>query len=234
MFMQDKIIESLTPLEPRSIFLYGSRGRGDHREDSDWEIGVVFEDEKIVRRKFLQERVRLDSAAAYPFKLSDVIAGKFNNPFVDSIFARELAEGAKTIYGQAVVENLKPPKITALDLLAAIRFSIGCAFSAVLAHRNGEFKIASKEFYDSCLFGLRLLIILQKGEFVCKPGEIYKRGLDLKLQDRHSAVIEHAHMVRARQRELQADMAFDNLVLLDFIEQQILLELKLNGDSELV
>lgn len=232
--MQDEIIKSLTPLGPYSVFLYGSRGRGDHKENSDYEVGVVFEDEKVASRRLLHKTVNLDSVAAYPFKLSDVVAGNFNNPFTDSIFARELSEGGRTIYGEKIVENLSPPKITTLDLLGCVRFEIGCAFTAVLAHRNGEFKIASKEFHDACLYGLRLLIILEDRKFVCKFHDVYKRGVELDLNERYLKVIEDAYLVRTEEAKLRSDAAFDNLAFLDFVESEIIKELRLNGDSELV
>ena len=33
--MQKKIIEALEQFNPYSVFVYGSRGRGDHKPDSD-------------------------------------------------------------------------------------------------------------------------------------------------------------------------------------------------------
>lgn len=232
--MQDKIIKSLISFNPLSIFLYGSRGRGDYKEDSDYEVGIIFEDEKILKRSFIHERINLDSVAVYPFKLSDVTAGNFNNPFVDSIYARELVEGAKTIYGRKIIENINPPKITTLDLLRLIRFEIGCAFTAVLAHRNGDLKIPNEGFSKSCLFGLRLLIILREREFICSPDGIYKRGRQLELETRYLQVIEDAYLVRAQKQKLKADMTFDNLAFLDLIESEIMQELELNGNSEII
>ncbi|MYB39958.1 nucleotidyltransferase domain-containing protein [Candidatus Saccharibacteria bacterium] len=233
--MENRIIEALAPFGPYSVFLYGSRGRGDHREDSDYEVGVIFEDEKLVRRSLLHEKIRLDAVRIYPFKLSDVLAGEFNNPFVSQIFARELVEGAgKTIYGKQVVEALKLPKITTLDLMQCIRFEVGSAFTALLAYRRGELKVSGREVGKSCFYGLLLYIILKQRKFVFSPEAAYEIGRGLELEERYAKAIKNAHAVYMGSQELRVDVAFENLAFLGFVEAEILREFELRGIAELV
>ena len=233
--MQNQIIKSLIPFGPHSIFLYGSRGRGDHREDSDWEVGVIFEDEKLVKRSLLHEKIQLASVRIYPFKLSDALAGRFNTPFVNQIFARELVEGAgRTIYGEKVIESLKLPKITTLDLLRCVRFEIGCAFTALLTLRGGEVMVSGEEVGKSCFYGLMMLIILKDRKFVAGPEEAYRIGGGFELEERCSKAIDNARAVHAREKALGPDVAFDNLVFLGFVEAEILEEIEMHGISELV
>lgn len=43
-------IQALARFNPKSVFVYGSRGRGDAKPDSDYELGVIFDDNKYVQR----------------------------------------------------------------------------------------------------------------------------------------------------------------------------------------
>lgn len=232
--MQAEIVKSLAQFQPHSIFLYGSRGRGDYRPDSDYEVGVIFDDAGIVSRSLIQQRVQLDSVHIYPFRLSEVMAGRFNNPFPDSIFTRELVEGGgKTIYGPKVVESLAPPPITTLDLVRRIRFDIGCAFEAVLFHREQPSRVATKAATKSCLFGLRLLVILKDGKFPCGYDEIYQAGRSLELDQRQRQTVEGIYLVHSGQGSLTNDLAFNNLFFLGSVEAEVLQKFKADGIVEL-
>jgi predicted nucleotidyltransferase len=44
--IKSKLVQSLNP---KKIYLFGSRGRGDHRADSDYDLLVVIEDSSIPR-----------------------------------------------------------------------------------------------------------------------------------------------------------------------------------------
>ncbi len=50
-------LKTLEQFHPKSVFLYGSRGRGDAKPDSDYEIGVIFDDDKYVQRSDIHAAV---------------------------------------------------------------------------------------------------------------------------------------------------------------------------------
>lgn len=46
--MQHKIVEAIQKVAPGSeIYLFGSRARGDARPDSDWDVLVLIDGEKV-------------------------------------------------------------------------------------------------------------------------------------------------------------------------------------------
>jgi predicted nucleotidyltransferase len=155
----EKIIKKY---DPQSIFIYGSRARGDNFPESNWEIGV------------LSDQKNSSIKGVFFFSYSDFKKGLIDSPFPTEIYLRELSMSAKTLYGKKVVENFKPPSITALSLLERINFD--CAISlGVIKEKNKEY------FYKSSLFGIRNLIILKKKIFPLTYEDIFKASFDLNL-----------------------------------------------------
>ena len=233
MCMQDKIIESLGQFKPYSIFMYGSRGRGDNKPDSDYEIGVIFEDYKYIQRSIIHQQIKFESVRIYPFKLSEIQRGVLDTPFQNSIYLRELIEGGKTIQGEKVIESLKPVKITTLDLIQRISFDIGCSLASLLSNRSGDTATADEEFSKSCLFGLRSLIILKLGKFVCGYDEIYKLRNEVLGSSEFLNVVEAAYSLREGSRGVKSDIIFENISFLDFVEHEIMDAYNRDGVTEL-
>ncbi|MGH3825402.1 MAG: nucleotidyltransferase domain-containing protein [Pseudonocardiaceae bacterium] len=181
---------------PVSIFLYGSRARGDHLPDSDFEVGVLLENSELVGRKVLESCLAGLNVRAYPFVHHDFRSGRIDTPFRVAIYLRELHLSAKTIFGEPVVERLVPPPITTLDALQDIRFSIGRAMSALLADRFNEHAVATQSFYKSCLLGVRMGVLAQLGEFPLGYDDIANRALTICPQE-YGHVVEAARIARS-------------------------------------
>lgn len=220
--MPDKIIFELQQFSPHSIFLYGSRGRGDNKDDSDYEVGVIFEDDRAVRRSELHKKVRLEQVRVYPFKLSEIQSGELDTPFVNNIYLRELIEGGKTIFGEKIVETLKSQPITTLDLIRSIRFDIGYALAAILSSRTDDLETAHEEFSKSCLFGLRTLIILRQRKFISGYDKIFEQRYTVVENPEHLAVIEAAYSLRVDTKSIAGNLLFDNISFLDYVEKAVL------------
>ncbi|MEM2089770.1 MAG: hypothetical protein QXL88_01615 [Candidatus Pacearchaeota archaeon] len=99
--------------------------------------------------------------------------------FSKKIYLRELILAGKTISGEKVIEKMKPPPITIIDLIQDLGFDLGYALASVVSHRNGDKITASTEFYKSCLFGTRTLIILKLRVFPLTYNEILKNSKKL-------------------------------------------------------
>ena len=149
------ILNTLKPMNPKSVFLYGSQARGDATSKSDYEVGVIFDDDKYVSRREVHSQVQIPNVRVYPFKVTELQKGTFDTPFQRTIYLRELVEGGETIEGEEVIEKLTPPLITTLDLIQRIRFDIGYSLAAVLSNRSGDTKTTLEEFFKSCLFKKR-------------------------------------------------------------------------------
>lgn len=200
--------------DPVSIFLYGSRAKGDFLEKSDYEIGVLYHDnKKILPEKLREESKKWKNIFLYPFEYEKFINFHIDTPFPENIYFRDLSETGKTLCGEKVVEKMNPPQITTLDLLQRVRFDTGLALAAVLSQRNGDETTAKEEFTKSCLFGVRCLIILKEKKFPLSYEEIYHLSQDLNLE-KQQKIIDHAMEVR-KGAEIKEDFLYQNISLLN-------------------
>jgi hypothetical protein len=230
--MNEKIISALQKYQPKSIFLYGSQGRGDNNASSDYEVTVLFDDNNYTPRSVIHSEIQLPLVRIYPYRIGEFKDETFATTFQKNIFMRELAECGRTIYGEKIVEALSRPRITTLDLIQRIRFDLGYALAAVLSHRSGDGPTALEEFSKSCLFGMRCLIILEAKKFAGNYDEIYTVGKKL-LTDKHQKVLDEARQVRKGKSQISADIIFENIGLLLHIEERIVDRFKKYGIEEL-
>jgi|SRR3989344_669272 len=217
-----ELVEKIeTKFNPVSIFLYGSRARTDFLERSDYEVGVLYTKDKKISRVELKELNPNKNINTYPFEHESFVNYKIDTPFPEAIYFRELVKGGKTISGIRVIEELVPPLITVVDLLQSIRFNIAYALAAVLSQRSDDLVTSSIEFTKSSLFGLRCLIILEKGLFPLTYDEIYDTGLSMDLGE-YTDVVKHSMEVRkgAKPQELflYKNISFLNKMVRDKIQ----------------
>lgn len=228
-------LQALAKFNPKSVFLYGSRGRGDAKPDSDYEIGVIFDDNKYVQRSDIHAAITDPNVKAYPFKWGELSSGTFGHVFQKSIYLREIIMGGKTIAGEHLIEQVPPPPITTLDLIQRLRFDIGMALAAILSYRTGDIQTSMEEFSKSCFFGLRCLEILELKTFPVGYEEIYSLSAKLVTEPEYRAVIEAAHAVRGTGKPASMDILFDNISLLDtLIEPKILAAFNIHGNKDIL
>src|SRR5687767_13584814 len=145
-------LDMLTRFNPRSVFVYGSRGRGDAKPDSDYEIGVIFDDDKYVQRSDIHAAIGNKQVKVYPFKWGELSQGTFGYVFQKSLYLREIIRGGQTVAGEYLIEQILPPPITTLDLIQDIRFYIGRALDAMLVFREGHTGLGMEMFSKACFF----------------------------------------------------------------------------------
>ncbi len=207
-----EVAEKLLQMGAYSVFLYGSRATGDALPTSDWEIGVIFEDNKYKNRS---EVANLTSTGTviYPFKKSEIEAGSPTTPFTKSIWLTEIIKTAKTIAGEHAVEQIPLPQITNEDLKADVAFRKAGALDAMIAFRSGAKGLAVDFFVKSCLLGLRDLILLNGGNFPTSYQDIVvqsEKYLPPEMRDLPKKVLA----VRQNKVPLDLDLTFQNLELL--------------------
>ena len=230
----EETIKAITEkFDPVSIFLYGSRARTDSWSRSDYGVGVLYKRDKKISRSELKEINQFKDVVLYPFEYEDFLAYKIDTPFPENIYFRELIKAGKTLYGDKVIENLEPPKITTLDLLQRIRFDTGFALAAILSKRNGDEITAATEFPKSCLFGVRCLIILDTKNFPLTYDDIYEQSKKLDLGE-YREVVDHAYAVRNGEK-IEENFLYRNVSLLNkVIKNRILESLQKDGDNVLL
>jgi predicted nucleotidyltransferase len=204
--------------KPISVFIYGSRAREDFKNNSDYEIGVLFEKEKKWGRRELKQLHTLDHLNLYPFVYENFLEYSLDTPFPRAVYLRELLEGAKTVRGEKVVEKMEPPAVTLSDLLEVGTFQIAYALGAVLSSRQNDLVTASIEFTKSVLFGARVLVILETKKFPLEYDQITQQALKLDLEPQFIDLIKHAVDVRSganiNQQYLYTNITFLNQVVL--------------------
>jgi predicted nucleotidyltransferase len=228
-------LQSLAKFNPKSVFLYGSRGRGDAMPDSDYEIGVIFDDEKYVQRSEIHGAITDPKVKAYPFKWGELSNGTFSHVFQKSLYLREIIKGGRTIAGDHLVEQIIPVPITTLDLIQRLRFDIGMALAALLSFRAGDMETSMEEFSKSCFFGLRSLEIMELKVFPVGYDEIYELSTKVVDDPKYRAVIEAAHEVRKSSKAPSIDIIFNNISLLDtLIEPKIIAAFQQYGNKDII
>jgi predicted nucleotidyltransferase len=229
------VVSELEQFSPRSIFIYGSRGRGDFTKDSDYEVGIVFNQVAYVERAKIHAVITDSLVKVYPFMWEELTSGKLDFLFQKSMYLRELKLGAKVLYGDDILSVIPEVPITSLDLIQRIRFDIGMALAALLSYRSGDIDTAMEEFTKSCLYGVRSLVILQARTFPVGYENIYAASSELIDDEDCKKVIEAAMAYRRSVSIPKIDLMYENISLLDsYIEPKILLEFRNNGDTKLV
>lgn len=217
----DKIYEQAKPV---SIFVYGSRARGDFKKNSDYEVGVLFERDKKWGRRELKQLHSLGNLNLYPFIYEDFIDYSLDTPFPRAVYLRELLEGAKTVKGKKVVEEMESPAVKVSDLLEVGTFQIAYALSAVLSSRQEDWITTSIEFTKSVLFGARVLVVLETKKFPLEYGEIAEQALKLELEPQFKDLIKHAIEVRKGAKpdpiQLYTNITFLNQVVLQRVRDE--------------
>lgn len=227
----DRVAELAKPV---SIFLYGSQARGDTVPESDFELGVVIKRGQSITRRAIAEELELISSniRGYVFVYEDLLNKEIDTPFEKSLFLRELACSAVTLYGQHLVEELVPPPVTATDAILDLRFQVGRSIAALIASRNGEEASATENFHKSCLFGCRLLAIESAAQFPSNYADIVQLVTG-HLPEEFSYLPRLALASRSDKR-MPEDQAFhDNIALLTKYIEPRLYNAKHNGRNML-
>lgn len=197
-----KVKKIIKEYNPASIFLYGSRARGDYLSTSDKEIGV------------LTDKKHDSLSGVFFFSYCKFKKGIIDTPFPVDIYLNELSKSGKTIYGKRVVEEFTPPPIKTISLLERINFD--CAV-ALTAFKNN----LSDYFTKSALFGVRNLIILKTKKFPLKYKKIAELSQDMNLNE-FSNLTQKAYKTRMGEyepniKDYKKNITFTN----NFIRSQI-------------
>ena len=230
----EQVIQIISTQNPVSIFLYGSRTRDDFLPESDYEVWVIFEESNYVSRGSLKELVNDSNFSIYPFKYNEIVNYELDTPFQKKIYMNDLILSWKTISWKKVIENLKAPKIMVLDLIQDIRFYIWCSLSAMISDRNWDKKTAKNQFYKSCLFGTRNLIILKEKTFPIWYKKIFEYSKKIDLWE-FGELVNNAFGVRENRIEYDWNNLFKNIKYLNkYIETEIMNEYQRNWNIVLI
>src|SRR3989344_3282677 len=129
--------EILKKTKTASIFLYGRYNSSEYLPGtSDLEIGVLRKKKEYapsttlrhIAQKYSTEKVRL---RIYPYDIRGFEEGTTNSPFTKSVFIRHTIASSRTVFGDKIIENFRPPTITLLDAYREACFTTMRALSAL-------------------------------------------------------------------------------------------------------
>lgn len=197
MIIKDVIDILVENFRPYSIFLYGSKATNSDNSKSDYEIGVIFEEDSYISRTEISNIINDNNYAIFPFRLNEVLNYDIDTPFQKNIYMSALINGwAKTLYGKSVIENLKSPIITTADLLADINFNLGVALSSVRVFKSGNVELANDMFYKSCFYVTRDLIYHSLQELCLSYNDIYVKSQEIDIPEEYRNLLETAYNLR--------------------------------------
>ncbi|MFZ2969968.1 MAG: hypothetical protein WA063_02365, partial [Minisyncoccia bacterium] len=128
---------------------------------------------------------------------------------------------------------LKPPSISALDLLEEVRFESGLALASVFSFRRNDMDTSKEEFSKSCLFGLRCLVILEVKQFPYSFEQIHRSFSLLKI-DAYKDLINNAFEIR-KGGEMQEHYVYQNISFLNqVVKRKILEKIRAEGSPALI
>ncbi len=225
----EKIQGVVAKFNPISIFLYGSRAKWGFMEDSDYEVGSVFDENNKVSSQELQEVVNSECIRIYSFSLEDFVENVPQTPFQHNIYMYELQNSSKIIHGRDIFTELPKVQIHLVHLLQEVRFCLWRATSWLLEFREWNKKLAQESVYKSGLYGLRCLEIAILWDFAFSYTQIfeYSKRLDFEFLSENLAKLME---MREWSDHLDIGIIYDTLTLLGDIEWELMKEFESKGN----
>lgn len=205
----------------QSVFLYGSRARGEEREESDWELGVLFERDHFVEEGELRQLTSApDEVRLYPYEQELFLRSEIVVPFQRSLYLREIRTTGRTLVGEKVAETFSPPPITLVDLLCDLKFCLGRASDALVSYRRKDTVTAASLLFKSCIFATRDWMIFSEKRFPATYKETREAATALATHD-YKTLVGQAYATRTGavpdENLLLANVGYIN----KFVERQI-------------
>jgi hypothetical protein len=207
------VIGLLKTFGPISIFIYGSQANKTINSKSDYEIGIIFNDDKYTTRQEIKTKIPDSNYNIFPFKLSDIKTRTLDTPFQKDIFIASLICGnAKTVLGKKIIENLDMPKISKHDLLMDTSFNLGYALSAVRLMKENVKDLAKELFYKSMFFATRNLYYSKNNILLSGYINIFEASKQLDIPEEYKYLLDIGNKIRTEQLdEIDISLFFKNI-----------------------
>lgn len=211
--MDKNIVKILKSFKPVSIFVYGSQSNHSQNSKSDYEIGIIFNDNCYISRQEIKSKILNSNYNIFPFKLSEIKNHTIDTPFQKNIYIASLIKGnAKTIFGKKIIESLESPEISKQDLLMDTSFNLGYALSAVRLMKANIFDLANEFLYKSMFYATRNLFYCKHKILLSGYNTIFEKTKQLNLPKEYQELLNVGYKLRNEQiKELDSSLYFKNI-----------------------
>ena len=219
-YLNDLLKKIWKESKPVSVFVYGSMVRVDFENDSDYEIGIVYEKDKKWSRQQLKDLHSYENVKIYPFVLEELESGEIDSPFPKAIYLKTLLKSNFVVYGKKLEEIIKDVEINKEDLIEAVGFCLGRAYSAIVSSRQNDWVAVRDSFTKSALYGLQILIYIKIKELVFSYKEIQEKSKDL-LPEEYEELINHVIEIRKGNLVVETPLLYKNISFLNKVLKEI-------------
>lgn len=213
--IQTIIDKIYTETNPTCIFLYGSMSRGDDNSESDYEIGVLYNQSSKISRSTLAKYHNFAELKLYPFTIEDLQSFNLDTPFPKKFYITTLISTAKTLAGEDVFKNITLPQIIQTDLVELVAFSEGRAYCAVVSSRQNDIIAVTENFTKAVFYGLQGLAYAETNKLIHSYRELQKLVPDLHIPEEYSELINHAFAVRFDNVPIDNNLLYKNISFLN-------------------
>lgn len=222
--LEDIINKIVNTYNPYSIFLYWSKATLSANINSDYELWIIFEDDKYISRHTIANLINNKGYSIFPFKLSEILNYNIDTPFPKTIYMNVLIHwGAKTLYGKKVIENIEPRIINKEDLLADVYFNLWVWLSAIRVYKSGNITLANDMFYKSCFYATRDLIYYLDKKLCISYKEIYETSQKIEVLKNYKEIVNNAYYLRNNPNgEIDSQFFYNNITYINKFILQII------------
>lgn len=208
----DKIYLDTNPI---CIFLYGSMSRGDDNQDSDYEIGVLYNQTSKVPRSSLAKFHDISNLKFYPFTIEDLQNYNLDTPFPKTFYISGLITNSKILKGKDVFKDFSLPKINVNDLVELVAFSLGRAYCAVVSSRQSDTLAVTENFTKAVFYGLQGLVFVKTNKLIHSYRELQAMVPSLDIPAEYLELINHAFAVRFDGTPVNSGTLYTNISFLN-------------------